>query len=434
MKISTKSSVRQKIIFFLMITSVIGFVIDYNLNFKVQVEPVKSNELNVNSLLIDTVGFSVINPKYDRVVDEKMPSEIFLYLEGYAANIQTNKEIIIFEIIDKVDTQEKIKKLVAEGDLFFKEDKLTSPIGSNAFERYESALTIDAENKDAIAGIKKIVNRYLSLADTVIKKNEIYKVTGLVKNAYKVSSDYFDISLQIKKYSPYIKDESIFLGQSNLNNKTLTSINKILIDDNAKVSANNNASSTSNIRDVDSKTAYIAKKLADQEYIYGAIKVLESFSSVSDYWGDSYNLLLGLYLKAAMDKDAESLVFNNKSLDLFQFAEKVAHIFVARDDVAGAIHLLEGHKPTIDGYQDYYSLKAGLYYETGDYTDSSTLYRKLLHVDYTNPIYWLGLAVSLDKLEDGKALQAFHYADYYSGKTSDVKRYIENNIILVSIY
>lgn len=434
METPIKSSIRQKIIFFLMVVSILGFVIDYSLNFKKQVEPVKSKELNVNSLLIDTVGFSVINPKYDRITDEKMPSEIFVYLEGYATNIQTNKEIIIFEIIDKIETQVKITELIAEGDLLFKEDKLTSPIGNNAFERYESALVIDPDSKDAIAGIQKIVNRYLSLADLVIKKNESYKVTGLVKNAYKVSSDYFDISLQIKKYSPYIKDESIFLGQSYLSDKASISGHKNLKGDDAKLSANSYASSKSNIRDVDRKTAYIAKKLADQEYTYGAIKVLESFSSVSDYWGDSYNLLLGLYLKAAMNKDAEALVYNNKSLDLFQFAEKAAHIFVAHDDIAGAIRLLEGHKPTIEGYQDYYSLKAGLYYETGDYNDSSTLYRKLLHVDYTNPIYWLGLAVSLDKLEDGKAFQAFHYANYYSAKKSDVKRYIEENIILVSIF
>jgi hypothetical protein len=420
-----------------MIASVVWFLIDYNVIFtKPAAVAVNSKELNVNSLLIDTARFSVVNPKYAQVVDQKMPSEIFLFLEGYIQNTKANKEVIIFEIVDLVEKQEKIAGLLLEGDQLLKEDKLTSPVGSNAFERYESVLVIDSNNEAAIAGIQKIVNRYLSLADLVIRKNEAYKVAGLVENAYKVSSDYFDISSQVKKYSSYIKDESIFLGQSipNVNDAASNSDNELAADETIKVSDNSSKYSNSAAKDVDRETAYIAKKLADQGNIDGAIKVLESFTLLSDYWGDSYDLLLGLYLKAGMNKTAEALVYKNKSLDLFQFAEKAAHIFVARDDAVGAIRLLEGHQPAIEGYQNYYSLKAGLFYEAGNYSESSILYRKLLHVDYTNPIYWLGLAVSLDKLEDGKALQAFHYANYYSDQKSDVKRYIEKNIILVSSY
>jgi hypothetical protein len=437
MKKLKKGSARQKVIFFLMIASIVGFAIDYKLNFKKPVEVVNSNEVNVNSLLIDTARFFVINPKYNRVVDVQMPFEILRFLEGSTASIQKNKEIFIFEIVDKAEKKEEIKALIAEGDRYFLEDKLTSPIGSNAFESYESVLVINADNKDAIAGLQKIVSRYLSLADLVIKKKESYKVAGLVENAYRVSSDYFDITPQIKKYSSYIKDESIFIGQSDLsadsNDKLLNADNEINKDDEEKIITSNEGL-TSNAREVDRKTAYIAKKLVDQEYIYGAIKVLESFALVTDYWGDSYDLLLALYLKAEMYQDAEALVYNNKSLDLFQFAEKAAHIFVERDDTIGAIRLLEAHMPAIEDYQNYYSLKAGLYYKTASYSDASTLYRKLLHVDYTHPIYWLGLAVTLDKLEDGKALQAFYYANYFSDKKSDVKRYIEKNIILISNY
>jgi hypothetical protein len=439
---SKKASVRQKIIFILMVISVVWFVIDYNLIYTKPAVKVNSNELNVNSLLIDTARFLVVNPKYARVVDQKMPSEIFLFLEGYAENTQANKEVIIFEIVDQVEKQEKIARIISAGDQLLKEDKLTSPVGSNAFERYESVLAIDSNNEDAIAGIQKIVNRYLSLADLVIRKNEAYKVAGLVENAYKVSADYFDISSQVKKYAPYMKDESIFLGQSSGDGNDNDSVNYAVANlgdettdgETIKVIDNRSKYSKSNTKDVDRKTAYIAKKLTDQGNIDGAIKVLESFTLLSDYWVDSYDLLLGLYLKAEMNKEAEALVYNNKSLDLFQFAEKAAHIFVARDDAAGAIRLLEGHQPAIEDYQNYYSLKAGLFYEAGNYGESSTLYRKLLHVDYTNPIYWLGLAVSLDKLEDGKALQAFHYANYYSDQKSDVKRYIEKNIILVASY
>lgn len=413
-----------------MLVALAGFSVDHQLNVEepsVIVEEVST--LSVNTLLVDTANFLVKSPELYQYSIDKMPSEIFTFLEGYQSNRKKDKEIVIFEIVDTVAKNEKIQQLIAEGDALFKEDKLTSPVGNNAFERYEDVLLLDKGNEQALAGIQKIVGRYLSLVDLVIKKNEVYKVAGLVENAYRVSEDYFDIEPQVKKYSTYIKDESIFIGQSDYD-----------IDPNTVSTSPKNKTSKrhekmyASVIDVDKKTADIARDLVEREDIYGAIKVLESFSTVSDYWQDSYDLLLGLYLKVAMNDSAEALVYNNKSLDLFQFAEKAAHIFVAREDSLGAINLLEGHVPDIQDYPSYYRLKAGLYFETGNYEGSSILYRDLLHIDYTNPTYWLGLAASLDKLEDGKALQAFHYASYYAAKKSDIKRYIEQNVILASIY
>ena len=430
MDVSMKGSIRQKFILSLMLIALAGFSVDSK--FTTEQPTVIAEEvdtLSVNTLLVDTASFLVKNPKYYQYDIDKMPSEIFTFLEGYEANRKTNKEIVIFEIIDTVAKNEKIQQLISEGDILFREDKLTSPAGNNAFERYEDALLLEKDNKQALAGIQKIVDRYLSLVELVIKKNETYKVAGLVENAYRVSEDYFNIASQVKKYSAYIKDESIFIGQSDYD-----------IDPNAALTVSEQKANESNARmysslvDVDKKTADIARSLVEQQDIYGAIKVLESFSMVSDHWQDSYDLLLGLYLKVAMNENAEALVYNNKTLDVFQFAEKAAHIFVAREDSVGAIQLLEGQQPDIEHYPNYYRLKAGLYFETGNYSGSSTLYRKLLHIDYTNPIYWLGLAASLDELEDGKALQAFHYANYYAAKQSDIKRYIEENVILASIY
>jgi len=413
-----------------MLIALAGFSVDHKLNVEEpSVIAEKASTLSVNTLLVDTANFLVKSPDYYQYNIEKMPSEIFIFLEGYQSNRKKDKEIVIFEIVDTVAKNEKIQQLIAEGDTLFKEDKLTSPVGNNAFERYEDVLLLDKGNEQALAGIQKIVDRYLSLVDLVINKNEAYKVAGLVENAYRVSEDYFDIAPQVKKYATYIKDESIFIGQSDYdidpNTVSITSKNK---------ANTRHTKMYASIIDVDKKTADIARELVEREDIYGAIRVLESFSTISDHWQDSYDLLLGLYLKVAMNENAEALVYNNKSLDLFQFAEKAAHIFVAREDSIGAINLLEGHLPDIQHYPSYYRLKAGLYFETGNYEDSSILYRELLHIDYTNPTYWLGLAASLDKLEDGKGLQAFHYASYYSTKKSDIKRYIEQNVILASIY
>ena len=437
MKISKKIGVRQKIIFSLMILSIMGFVGDYRSGFEKPIEVVDF-EVDINAVLTESSRFFVVNSKYKKYINEPIPPEIFILLEGYAARKKTSTEVIIFEIFDKVEEQEKINILIAKGDAYVKEDKLTSPIGSNASEYYQQVLAIDKDNEAAIAGLKKIVYRYLSLADLVIKKNEYYKVAGLIENAYSVSLNYFDISLKIKKYASYIKDGAIFSSRGNLGVKI--NIEKLreekeikeINDSHEEFFLNSTEIANLNTQKVDKKTARVAKDLVDKKYIRGGIEVLESFTALTDYWGESSNLLITLYLDEKRYQDAEKLVYSNDSLNLFQFAEKAAHIFSARNDTIGAIGLLESHKPAINKYQKYHSLKASLYYGTANYTAASKLYRQLLHVDHTNPIYWLGLAVALDKLDDGKSLQAFHYADYFSDEKSDIKKYIEKNIILSS--
>jgi hypothetical protein len=434
MKVSKKNGVRQKIIFSLMILSIVGFLGDYRYGFEKPIEVVDF-EIDINAVLIESSRFFVVKSKYEKYINEPIPPEIFILLEGYAASKKTSTEVIIFEIFDKVEEQEKINILIAKGDAYVKEDKLTSPIGSNASEYYQQVLAIDKNNEAAIAGLKKIVNRYLSLADLVIKKNEYYKVSGLIENAYSVSLNYFDISLQIKKYASYIKDGAIFSSRGNLGvkiNLEKLSEEKEIKDSHEESFLNSTEIANLNTQKVDKKTARVAKNLVDKKYIRGGIKVLESFTALTDYWGESSNLLITLYLDEKRYQDAEKLVYSNDSLDLFQFAEKAAHIFAARNDTIGAIGLLESHRPAINKYQKYHSLKASLYYGTANYTAASKLYRQLLHVDHTNPIYWLGLAVALDKLDDGKSLQAFHYADYFSDEKSDIKKYIEKNIILSS--
>ncbi len=424
----SKVNKRQLAILVLLLISISIFLVDKYIKSNVAEvveikEPIKISDILIGSTYFIEKKEDVNNTDSNKV---KTPDDIVTFLYDDSSIVHKNntsdKKIVIYEIIDEKKNEEKIEELLLEAKALLKADKLTSPEGNNAFDAYELVFSMDPSNKEALNGVKRIVQRYTSLADKVIKKKESYKVAGLIKNAYKVGDKYFDMSPILKKYAAYINDENVFIDVAESR----------ILESSIEPEEESDVSAKRSVIDVDRATAIAALRLIDKKDFDGAIKVLEVFSSLSDYWGDSYRLLLSLYLQQLQTSKAEILVNSNKSLDVFQMAENVSRLFVAHDDVEGAIGLLNGHVPSMTAYKSYYALKAGLYYENSRYEESAELYRNLLKIKYENPRYWLGLAVSLDALGDDTALQAFRYADQYALPNSDVKEYIEQRILLLS--
>ncbi len=419
---------RQISILVLLLASIVIFFIGRHekvskLQITETIEPLK-----IGNILIDNTSFIEKKETVNNTVSnkEKAPEDVinFLYDDSSIVHREglNEQKIVIYEIIDEKKNEQKIEELLLEASALLKADKLTSPEGNNAFDTYELVFSMDPSNKEALDGVKRIVKRYTSLADKVIKKKEAYKVAGLIKNAYKVGDKYFDMSPILKKYASYINDENVFIDVAESR----------ILESSIEPKENDDVAVKRPVVEVDRATAIAALRLIENKDYDGAIKVLEVFASLSDYWGDSYRLLLSLYLQQLQTSKAEMLVNNNKSLDVFQMAENVARIFVAHEDIEGAIGLLNGHVPSMTGYKSYYALKAGLYYEGSRYEESTELYKNLLKIKYENPRYWLGLAVSLDALGEDTALQAFRYADQYALPNSDVKEYIEQRILLLS--
>ena len=65
--------------------------------------------------------------------------------------------------------------------------RLTTPAGNNAYEKYREALTLDPGNRDALAGITSIVDRYLGLAYRDIEDNNLERAQGYLNKAEAVS-------------------------------------------------------------------------------------------------------------------------------------------------------------------------------------------------------------------------------------------------------
>jgi predicted negative regulator of RcsB-dependent stress response len=337
-------------------------------------------------------------------------------------NSQSNK-VVLFEILEEKQQKIDIDNLLSEARHLFKRDHLTSPEGNNALEHYQTVLAVESKNIEALKGIKKIVDRYISLANIVIKKGDDYKVTSLIQKANKVGNPYMDMKPILQKYSKYIDASELFLGAESASPDV----------DKKHLEKLENLTTRQVIIDADLKIASAAYKLMESGNLEGSRMILERFNDVFDFWGKSCDLLLELYLKEKLYAEAKALINENSDLNRHLLAEKIARVFAAEDEVDDAIKLLETHIPEINTYPNYYALLAGLHFFHQNHEKSSSMYRHLIELQHNNAKYWLGLAVSLSALNDPAAAKAFEYAKEYADSNSLVLVYI-NQQLLASVY
>ena len=68
-------------------------------------------------------------------------------------------------------------------------DRLTSPSGANAWEKYQAVLALEPENKKATAGLDSIIGRYVSKFDVALRVKEFAEAEGYVSRIRGVYAD-----------------------------------------------------------------------------------------------------------------------------------------------------------------------------------------------------------------------------------------------------
>lgn len=242
-----------------------------------------------------------------------------------------------------------------------------------------------------------------------------------------------DVSVLITRFSEYLSDDSLFItlpantaaGKQSSENKPQNEV---------KASSSNAEDSTGDLPvhteyesvfTADKKIAETAYQLYSQDKVEPALQVLENFTQLSGFWGESNDLLLKMYLSENKIASAENLIYSSKVLDAYQFAEKAARVMMTRGDSQGALDMLTAYRPDFADNHSYYTLMASLHHKIGQFDESVYWYRKLLNANFQNPRLWLGLAVSLDSLDKKEeASQAFEYVRLYSQQRSAIREYI----------
>lgn len=441
---------RTTFLFFLLLLSVALYGWDRQWFMKTTpiVESYHSPAVTLSNVLSDTaVEHLPTNTAVGIAAEEaeialSIPDDIIKFIDSDIAIEDkgvSETKVVLEEVKAAPDNTLNIDKILASGDRLFKRDRLMSPPVHNAFARYEKVLSISPEHPEALKGIENIVNRYVSLAEMVITKNEHYKVPELIKKAYQAGEKYMDVSLLISRFSDYLSNDSVLFDTAFAGNQAADNAGKSAGVTDSKAAKNNNEDGTTDGNHVDSifladrEISATAFKLYSAGDVRSAQKVLENFTKLSGFWGESNDLLLRMYLSQKKIAQAENLIYENKALDAYQFAEKAARIMMARGDSQGALNMLSAYRPEFLENKSYYTLLASLHHKTGDFQRAIYWYRQLLSVDHEDARLWLGLAVSLDALNNvDDALQAFDYARSYAQNASVVHEYINERTLALA--
>ncbi len=93
------------------------------------------------------------------------------------------------------DRETRIAALLDEAERFLADDKLTTPKGASALDRYRAVLALDPANPEAREGIERIVRKYVEWADRAEERGDLDKAISYLRRA--VTADPENSSLRM---------------------------------------------------------------------------------------------------------------------------------------------------------------------------------------------------------------------------------------------
>ena len=96
-------------------------------------------------------------------------------------------------------TEEKIQQLLSSADAAMQHNQLTTPADDNALDRYKLILTLNPSNTLAIAGINRIVERYLAWALDHAERSNLTKARYFVSLAEGIDPAHPNIKPVVNK-------------------------------------------------------------------------------------------------------------------------------------------------------------------------------------------------------------------------------------------
>ena len=111
----------------------------------------------------------------------------------------------------------------------------------------------------------------------------------------------------------------------------------------------------------------------------------------------------------------------------------LARIYTERGQDPLAVDLLERMQPAVAPNSEYYALLAALYQRGAQYKKAAEIYKKLLASFPSRAIWWMGLGLSLQSLQQNEdALAAYNKSLQTQGLTAELRRFINTRIAQLS--
>ena len=112
-----------------------------------------------------------------------------------------------------------------------------------------------------------------------------------------------------------------------------------------------------------------------------------------------------------------------------EWAKLYAHILVLKGRNAEAVKALMNAISSAGDDAEFDALLAALLQKESRHEEAVRLYKKVVNLDPTNGVWWMGLAISLDALDrTDEALHAYNQSLKGKGMTQDLHRYVYEQI------
>ncbi len=307
-----------------------------------------------------------------------------------------------------------IEQLLLEGEEALAVDRLTTPLGDNAYERFQAVLAREPENVQALAGLDKVRQRYLSFIENLVKRKEFYAVPMLVSKARDVGADEAELSRLLSQVTA--EEEAAKL------NKIMKAFEPVKRDSAP-------ASVQPSLQERDRLVSEKSEQLITNQHLEAAEKLLVGFLAENPKAVETITQLFTVYIQQGRLSDAEALINQSSHLPGFKFSYMVAQLLIQRQDLDGALRALQSQQPPLAEVPAYYALQAGLLHQQGYNEKAVGMYQLLINQDPQQAAYWLGLAVSLDSLKLVKpTLHAFEQTLRHSKSDDTYLHYVRQRI------
>lgn len=330
----------------------------------------------------------------------------------------------------------KIDLLLDAAELALSDDRLTSPLDDNAFSRYQAVLLLEPSHPEALKGVKKVAGRYLEFYASTRRGDDRQAANYYLDKARRVTNRYPELARWLDSKVAMLADE---LPQSAV--QSVPAGTEVL---SAGASASDSAAPNwqahgsddmQTVRrspsksELDKRIAAQAQNLIQQRRYAQAQNLLLSHLDGNPQSPLSREVLVDVYLATDNLVAAQRQIQLLTDIPAHARARINARLKIHQGDIDAAMSLMEEEPPALRDVPDYHGYLAALYHKAERFSDAASVYQQLLALDDSQATYWLGLAVSLDALNDGPgALRAFRYARRYSNADSPSRRYVDERI------
>jgi len=142
-------------------------------------------------------------------------------------------------------------------------------------------------------------------------------------------------------------------------------------------------------------------------------------------------MLAGIYIKSGRLINAAELLSEGVKIspEYPQFAKLYARVLLEQNNPQLAIRILEQGRADMTAEPDYYALLAATYQRVKNHRKAIDIYLKLVKVRPAVGIWWLGLAISLEKSGKNKeALQAYQRAQKTGSLKAGLIKFTNNRV------